>query len=86
MLKPWLDTLPLIAILRGITPQESTDVGKTLADAGFRVLEVPLNSPQPMQSIRALVDTLGEDFLIGAGTVMSATQVEEIATAAGGWW
>lgn len=83
MLKPWLDALPLIAILRGITPDESEGIGKELAGAGFRLLEVPLNSPQPMHSIRILVDTLGKDFLIGAGTVMTSTRVDEIAAAGG---
>lgn len=83
MLNPWLDALPLIAILRGIAPDESVGIGKTLADAGFRILEVPLNSPRSMQSIRLLVETLGEDFLIGAGTVMTIGQIDEVAAAGG---
>lgn len=83
MLNPWLDSLPLVAILRGIQPHEVVAIGHTLTGAGFRVLEVPLNSPQPMESIRRLTDSLGDNYLIGAGTVMTPAQVGEIATAGG---
>lgn len=83
MLNSWLAPLPLVAILRGIQPDEVIAVGNTLTDAGFRILEVPLNSPQPMDSIRRLADSLGEDYLIGAGTVMTPAQVGEVATAGG---
>ncbi|MFA6230826.1 MAG: 2-dehydro-3-deoxy-6-phosphogalactonate aldolase [Rhodanobacter sp.] len=83
MLTPWLDSLPLVAILRGITPDEAGPVGEALASAGFRVLEVPLNSPQPLDSIRRLVDVLGPDYLVGAGTVMTAHDVDKIAAAGG---
>lgn len=83
MLTPWLNPLPLVAILRGLHPDESVAIGKALADGGFRVLEVPLNSPQPLESIRRLADALGEDYLVGAGTVMTAAQVEQVAAAGG---
>ncbi|WP_430390489.1 2-dehydro-3-deoxy-6-phosphogalactonate aldolase [Dyella sp. 20L07] len=83
MLSNWLDPLPLVAILRGIQPIEAVPIGKALASAGFRVLEVPLNSPQPTDSIRRLIETLGDDCLIGAGTVMNVAQVDEIAQAGG---
>lgn len=83
MLLPWLKSLPLVAILRGITPEEAEPVGEALASAGFRVLEVPLNSPRPMESIRRLVDSLGPDYLIGAGTVMTPRAVDEVAAAGG---
>ena len=83
MLSPWLDPLPLVAILRGICPDEAVAIGHALADAGFRVLEVPLNSPQPMESIRRLSRSLGENYLIGAGTVMTTAQVQEVAAAGG---
>ena len=75
--------LPLIAILRGITPDEALPVGLALAEAGFRIIEVPLNSPQPLRSIEALARALGDRCLIGAGTVMSAVQVEDVAHAGG---
>jgi 2-dehydro-3-deoxyphosphogalactonate aldolase len=83
MLSPWLDQLPLVAILRGICPDEAVTIGHVLADAGFRVLEVPLNSPQPMESIHRLTQSLGADYLIGAGTVMTTAQVNEVAAAGG---
>ena len=67
--------LPLIAILRGITGGESAEVAETLFGAGFRVLEIPLNSPDPYATIKALVDTF-PDHLIGAGTVVSTQQVD----------
>ena len=83
MLLPWLNSLPLVAILRGITPEETEPVGEALASAGFRVLEVPLKSPRPMESIRRLVDSLGPDYLVGAGTVMTPRAVDEVAAAGG---
>jgi len=75
--------LPLIAILRGITPDEALPVGLALAEAGFRIIEVPLNSPQPLRSIEALARALADHCLIGAGTVMSTVQVEDVAQAGG---
>lgn len=83
MLKPWLDPLPLIAILRGIRPDEAVDVGAVLKNTGFRLLEVPLNSPEPLQSIRLLADAAGEDCLVGAGTVMTPAQVRQVADVGG---
>ncbi|QNJ99766.1 2-dehydro-3-deoxy-6-phosphogalactonate aldolase [Dyella telluris] len=82
-MKAWLDPLPLVAILRGLTPDESVDIGHVLADAGFRMLEVPLNSPQPFDSIRRMVDALGSDYLIGAGTVLDPADVKRVADAGG---
>lgn len=78
-----LATLPLIAILRGITPDEAVPVGLALAEAGFRIIEVPLNSPQPLTSIERLARELGTRCLIGAGTVMSAAQVDAVVQAGG---
>lgn len=75
--------MPLIAILRGITPQEIADVGDLLVASGFRVLEVPLNSPHPLESIRELAKRHGEDCLVGAGTVMTVDDVSRVATAGG---
>jgi 2-dehydro-3-deoxyphosphogalactonate aldolase len=83
MIRSWLDPLPLIAILRGLAPREAVAIGETIADAGFRVLEVPLNSPDPLQSIRRLHERFGERCLIGAGTVMTPAQVDDVATAGG---
>ena len=78
-----LAQLPLIAILRGITPDEAVPVGLALAEAGFRIIEVPLNSPQPLRSIELLARELGTRCLVGAGTVMSAAQVDAVAQAGG---
>ncbi|TWI49312.1 2-dehydro-3-deoxyphosphogalactonate aldolase [Pseudomonas duriflava] len=75
--------LPLIAILRGITPDEIVPVGKALYEAGFRLIEVPLNSPDPLESIRLLSAELGADCLIGAGTVLTERQVADVAFAGG---
>lgn len=77
-----LVTCPLIAILRGLTPQEAPQVGRVLWDAGFRILEVPLNSPEPYLSIAALREAL-PDALIGAGTVLEVTQVAQVKAAGG---
>lgn len=75
--------LPLVAILRGITPEEILPVGQALYEAGFRLIEVPLNSPQPLESIRRLAAALGERCLVGAGTVLEAGQIEAVAAAGG---
>ena len=82
-MREYLDTLPLIAILRGITPDEALPVGRALVEAGLRIVEVPLNSPQPLRSIEALARELGERCLVGAGTVMSVPQVQQVADAGG---
>ncbi|MGJ7491680.1 2-dehydro-3-deoxy-6-phosphogalactonate aldolase [Variovorax sp. ZT4R33] len=74
--------LPLVAILRGLTPEEAPAVGNALVDAGFRLLEVPLNSPRPLESI-ALLRQRFPDALVGAGTVLSAQQVRDVHTAGG---
>jgi len=79
----YLQQLPLIAILRGVTPQEIVPVGRALYEAGFRAIEIPLNSPEPLHSISLLAAELGDRALIGAGTVLSVQQVEEVAQAGG---
>jgi 2-dehydro-3-deoxyphosphogalactonate aldolase len=78
-----LAELPLIAILRGVEPHEAVAVGRALIAAGFCAIEVPLNSPQPLQSIERLAVALGERALIGAGTVLEPADVERIAGAGG---
>lgn len=77
-----LDNCPLIAILRGLTPAEAPHVGRALWNAGFRILEVPLNSPQPLESIALLREALPE-ALIGAGTVLTAAQARDVLAAGG---
>jgi 2-dehydro-3-deoxyphosphogalactonate aldolase len=75
-----LERFPLVAILRGITPAEAVPVGRALVEAGFRLIEVPLNSPQPLDSIRALVQEL-PDAMVGAGTVLDASAVRDVHAA-----
>ena len=77
-----LHQLPLIAILRGLTPLEAPAIGRALADAGLRILEVPLNSPEPLESIHMLAQAHA-DALVGAGTVLTAAQVREVFAAGG---
>lgn len=74
---------PLIAILRGMPPAEALSVCEVLVGAGFRVIEVPLNSPDPMRSIELMAKHFGAAAVIGAGTVMSPSDVEAVARAGG---
>lgn len=83
MIESYLDRLPLIAILRGITSDEVVAVGEALVNAGFAIIEIPLNSPTPFESIRRLQAALGSRTLIGAGTVMSAEDVSRVIQAGG---
>jgi 2-dehydro-3-deoxyphosphogalactonate aldolase len=80
-LSGYLRRCPLVAILRGIRPEEAAPVAAELETAGFSIIEVPLNSPDPMNSIAKLVREFGERLLVGAGTVMTEAQVAEIAAA-----
>ena len=79
----FLSPLPLVAVLRGISPPEVPDVADALAGAGFRVLEVTLNSPDPFDSIRALTARCGATCLVGAGTVIDPSDVARVRDAGG---
>ena len=79
MIQPFLDRLPLIAILRGITPEEVIAVAESLVEAGFAIIEVPLNSPRPLESIERLKAKYDDEILIGAGTVTTPAQVADVA-------
>ena len=74
--------LPLIAILRGLTPAEAPAIGQALVDSGFAIIEVPFNSPEPLESIAALTQQFPQT-LIGAGTVLNAQQVKDVHAAGG---
>jgi 2-dehydro-3-deoxyphosphogalactonate aldolase len=82
-LQSYLRPLPLIAVLRGITPVEIDAVGAALIDNGFRILEVPLNSPEPFDSIARLEHRFGGRCLTGAGTVVKVADVARVAAAGG---
>ncbi|MBS7699278.1 MULTISPECIES: 2-dehydro-3-deoxy-6-phosphogalactonate aldolase [unclassified Chelatococcus] len=71
-------TLPLIAILRGLKPEEAVGVATALHEAGFRFIEVPLNSPDPFESIRIIRELLPDNTLVGAGTVTRTAEVERL--------
>jgi 2-dehydro-3-deoxyphosphogalactonate aldolase len=79
----WLARWPLVAILRGIKPNEALDVGAALVETGFCIIEVPLNSPEPFASIVRLSKRYGRDVLVGAGTVTDWEQVPKVADAGG---
>lgn len=74
---------PLVAILRGVKPGEVVEIGHALIEAGFGIIEVPLNSPDPFDSIAALHDAIGDKAAIGAGTVLNTDQVNAVADAGG---
>ena len=78
-----LDATGLVAILRGVRPDEVLAIGTALYETGFRLIEIPLNSPDPMRSIEHLATALPADVLVGAGTVMSTTQVRDVQSAGG---
>jgi 2-dehydro-3-deoxyphosphogalactonate aldolase len=81
--KDFLARCPLVAILRGVTPDEVEAIGETLVAAGIAVIEVPLNSPDPIEGIRRLAARCGDRALIGAGTVLDPADCARIAAAGG---
>jgi 2-dehydro-3-deoxyphosphogalactonate aldolase len=83
-LKRRLAECPLVAIIRGVTPGEAEAIGDVLYEAGIRIIEVPLNSPEPLKSIEILAKRLGERALVGAGTVLDAADVARVKDAGGG--
>lgn len=85
-MKAWFDLQdapPIVAILRGLRPDEAETVGGALIEAGIRLMEVPLNSPEPLDSIARLARAFGTDCVIGGGTVLSSQAVEDVANAGG---
>jgi 2-dehydro-3-deoxyphosphogalactonate aldolase len=82
-LRTHLTPLPLVAVLRGIAPGDVEAIGAALTEHGFRILEVPLNSPDPFESIRRLAQAHAEHCLIGAGTVINVADVERVAGVGG---
>lgn len=82
-LADYLAQMPLIAILRGLKPADALAVGEILIETGFRIIEVPMNSPEPIKSIKLLADAYGKQALIGAGTVMTIEHIAHVNNAGG---
>ena len=78
-----LDECPLVAIIRGVTPGEAEATGRAIFEAGIRIIEVPLNSPDPLASIERLAALFGESALVGAGTVLDPADVGRVRDAGG---
>jgi 2-dehydro-3-deoxyphosphogalactonate aldolase len=79
-----LDQCPLVAIIRGVTPDEAEAIGEAIYESGIRIIEVPLNSPDPMRSIERLAAKFGDRMLVGGGTVLQADQVHAVKESGGG--
>lgn len=79
----YFDECPLVAIIRGVRPDEAEAIGEAILSAGIRIVEVPLNSPEPLASIERLAKRFGEEALIGAGTVLDPEDVMRVASAGG---
>lgn len=83
ILRKFLSACPFVAILRGVTPEQAPAIVETLAKAGFRIIEVPLNSPRPYDSIEVIARQFGKDLLVGAGTVLVEDEVDTVYAAGG---
>jgi 2-dehydro-3-deoxyphosphogalactonate aldolase len=83
LLTAYLDQCPLIAIIRGVRPEEAEAIGDAIYEGGIRIVEVPLNSPDPLQSIELLAKKFGDEMLVGAGTVLSADDVRRVKDVGG---
>ena len=83
LLRRYMDECPLVGIIRGVTPDEAEAIGEAIFDAGIRIIEVPLNSPDPLESIKRLAAKFGDRALVGGGTVLQPEQVAEIRAAGG---
>ena len=83
LLNRYFDECPLIAIIRGVRPEDAEAIGDAIYEGGIRIIEVPLNSPDPLRSIELLASRLGDRALVGAGTVMSIRQVQQVRDAGG---
>ena len=83
LLQRHLDECPLIAIIRGVTPDQVEAIGDALFEGGIRIIEVPLNSPEPLKSIESLARSFGERVLVGAGTVLTTDDVRRVKDVGG---
>ena len=83
LFRHYLDQCPLVAIIRGVTPGEAEAIGDAIFEGGIRIIEVPLNSPDPLVSIERLANKFGDRVLVGAGTVLRPPQVRDVKEAGG---
>lgn len=83
LFRHYLRQCPLIAIIRGVTPDEAEAIGDAIREGGIRIIEVPLNSPDPLRSIERLAARFGDELLVGAGTVLDPVDVERVRSAGG---
>lgn len=83
LLHRYIDECPLVAIIRGVTPGEADAIGDALYEGGIRIIEVPLNSPDPLKSIERLAKKFGDAVLVGAGTVLDPVDVQRVRGAGG---
>ena len=83
LLHRYLNECPLVAIVRGLKPDEAEAIGDAVRDSGIRIIEVPLNSPDPLRSIELLARKFGDSMLVGAGTVLTVSQVAQVREAGG---
>jgi 2-dehydro-3-deoxyphosphogalactonate aldolase len=83
LFQQYLGECPLIAIIRGVRPDEAEAIGDAIYEGGIRIVEVPLNSPDPLQSIERLARRLGERMLVGGGTVLTPDDVRRVRDAGG---
>ena len=83
LLHRYLDECPLVAIVRGVTQDEAEAIGEAVYEGGIRIIEVPLNSPDPLKSIELLAKRFGDRMLVGAGTVIDPADVERVRNAGG---
>jgi 2-dehydro-3-deoxyphosphogalactonate aldolase len=83
LLRRFMGECPLVAIIRGVTPDEAEAIGDAIYEGGIRIIEVPLNSPDPLKSIELLAKKFGDQVLVGAGTVLEPTDVGRVWDAGG---
>lgn len=83
LLQRYLDECPLVAIVRGVSPEQAEGIGDAIYEGGIRIIEVPLNSPDPLRSIELLAKGFGERALVGAGTVLTPEDVRRVKEAGG---
>ncbi len=83
LLESWLEKMPVVAIIRGVLPEEAADIGAAIHEAGVGVIEVPLNSPEPFSSIEKLSNALGDQCVIGCGTLVELDDAKRVADAGG---